>query len=336
MSPPQGSPTRPTCGEFLRELVSEDGAVKCAANILSVAIRASVLWALACVPVVSCSDASLNLVGDDAGREASAGRSPTPDAQGTTDGQGSESGTRSDARPDATMPSSGDAEVLADAEQQPRLLCSGKACACDNGVDDDEDQLVDGLDPECTGAFDDDEASFATGIPGGNKGACHDCFFDNNSGHADDGCQYHPDCLLGKTPDKASESACFACDVSAQCQETCLARTPNGCDCFGCCEVTRTDGTRVTVMLEEACSMDKIDDETACPRCLQSPDCHNPCGPCELCPGKRPQDLADSCGSGDEQRPGYTCDLGEQVCGESLPCPREYYCHLGCCLSAIL
>src|SRR5688572_6561790 len=42
-------------------------------------------------------------------------------------------------------------------------LCGGD-CVCDNGLDDDEDGLIDGLDPECTGPFDNDEGTFATGI----------------------------------------------------------------------------------------------------------------------------------------------------------------------------
>ena len=48
---------------------------------------------------------------------------------------------------------------------------------------DDDDDLADSADPECTGPLDDDEATFATGIPGDNMDECHqDCWFDGDSG----------------------------------------------------------------------------------------------------------------------------------------------------------
>jgi hypothetical protein len=87
---------------------------------------------------------------------------------------------------------------------------------------------------------------------------------------------------------------CFDCDVSAACVDFCRPRTPNGCDCFGCCTVTRDDGATVDVVLTSECSLDSLDDKTACPRCVPSTDCVNECGECELCPGET----------------GYDCQLG--------------------------
>ena len=59
---------------------------------------------------------------------------------------------------------------------QPSAHCNGKACACDDGEDNDADGLSDGLDPECTGAFDDDETSFGIGKPN-KQNQCRDCFW---------------------------------------------------------------------------------------------------------------------------------------------------------------
>jgi len=233
--------------------------------------------------------------------------------------------------------------------------------ACDNGIDDDGDGLIDGLDPECTGAFDNDEGSFATGIPGDNKDPkWQDCFFDGNSGSGDDGCRYPTSCLYGDTV--ADDPACA---VSQDCIAFCGARTPNGCDCFGCCTVQTADGS-VDIYTASSCSLDKIDDEAACPRCVKSIGCENPCGECELCPGKTVADLPASCtppdtgtggaggtggtggtGSagapdgtggtgGTPPPPAYTCDNGEQVCGPGLPaCPAGLYCEQGCCLVVV-
>ena len=44
------------------------------------------------------------------------------------------------------------------AREATTAYCGKRACSCDDGVDNDDDGLPDGLDPECTGAFDDDEA----------------------------------------------------------------------------------------------------------------------------------------------------------------------------------
>jgi hypothetical protein len=219
-----------------------------------------------------------------------------------------------------------------------RVVCpDGQPCACDNGIDDDGDGLVDGADPECTGPYDDDEGSFATGIPGDNVDFCQDCFFDGNSGMGDDGCAYHTDCLYGETPPGMGGADCFSCEVSDQCVNFCRARTPNGCDCFGCCEVQTDDGSSVNVYLTSSCSLDAIDDTDACPRCEQSPDCYNECGECELCPGRTIEDLPASCyDDPDGGTPMYTCDDGEQMCNETTRCPEGYYCQQGCCLVADL
>ncbi len=218
-----------------------------------------------------------------------------------------------------------------DAGPRQRAQCGGRACACDDGNDNDGDGLIDGLDPECTNPFDDDESSFATGAPAPPQSRCQDCFWDNNAGSGDDGCRYPTECLTGASPAKGS---CGSCDVSQQCIDACSPRAPNGCDCFGCCEVRRPDGSRVSVQLRETCSLQKLDDEQACPRCVQSTSCFNDCGACELCPGRTVLDLPAEC-TGSGGGPRYRCNAGQQVCSPELPCPAGWYCQLGCCLYAV-
>jgi hypothetical protein len=219
-------------------------------------------------------------------------------------------------------------------------LC-GDSCVCDNGIDDDMDGLIDGLDPECTGPLDNDEGSFATGIPGDNRDPkWQDCFFDGNSGAGDDDCRYHTDCITGdKEPDDPD------CALTDACIKFCAPRTPNGCDCFGCCSVTLPSGDSIDILTGTNCSLDTAEDANACPRCTKSETCGNTCGECELCPGKTVEDLPDTCipdtgtggaptgAGGGPGTPVYTCDDGEQVCGPDLPtCPLGRYCSLGCCL----
>lgn len=225
-------------------------------------------------------------------------------------------------------------------------LCGSSPCACNNGLDDDGDGKADGFDEECTGALDDDEGTFATGIPGDNSDAkWQDCFFDGNSGAGDDHCRYHADCLTGDKP--ASDPDCA---ISAECRDFCAARTPNGCDCFGCCTVQLDDSSSVSVFIGESCDLEHVGDPASCPRCTPSAACGNTCGECELCPGKSIEDLPASCsttpggtagsggsgGGGGGETPGYSCDAGQAVCSSTGDCPGGDYCSLGCCLAFVI
>jgi hypothetical protein len=208
---------------------------------------------------------------------------------------------------------------------------TGGSTQCTNGLDDDGDGLADGFDPECTGAADDDESSYATGQPGDNvDNVFQDCFFDGDSGHGNDGCMYRTGCLTGELPPEDPD-----CEISAMCLEFCFPGTPNGCDCFGCCEVTTPAGDVVTIRLDGTCDYENLDDTDACPRCTQSPDCTNDCGECELCPGRTEEDLPDSC-TPDGGMGGYECE-GGTTCGPGLtPCADDEYCYLGCCLPILI
>ena len=236
--------------------------------------------------------------------------------------------------------------------EQGQVLCGDRPCACSDGQDNDGDGLIDGFDPECTGPFDDDESSFATGIPGDNKGAAfQDCFFDGNSGGGDDGCRYPTGCLTGDISPSDRR-----CAVSDQCLNSCKPLLPNGCDCFGCCQIFKPDGSSVNVVIGTQCSMDKLDDPSVCQTCTQSTQCLNTCGECELCLGKTADMLPASCRAPIEPtpdmgatdmgatdmgatdmgapapNPGYTCDGGAQVCSGTLRCPVTDYCLQGCCV----
>jgi len=209
--------------------------------------------------------------------------------------------------------------------------CGKRACSCADGADNDGDGLTDGLDPECTGAFDDDETSFATGQPSKQQ-ACRDCYWDANNGSGDDGCRYPVECL--SDPSFVGRGSCSSCEVTSNCQTSCEARTPNGCDCFGCCGVAKPSGELIHIQLVDTCTLANADDTTACPRCTPSASCDNPCGRCELCLGKTLADLPADCRT--NSGPGYACDEGRDVCSSANPCPYGSYCHQGCCLVDLL
>jgi hypothetical protein len=236
---------------------------------------------------------------------------------------------------------------------------------CTDGQDNDGDGLTDARDPECTGAVDDDEGTYGTGIPGDNIDQCQDCFFDGDSGQGNDGCAYPTSCFSGVDPGGAAD--CFNCDVSTRCVDYCKPNTPNGCDCFGCCEVSLPGGGTKTVRLSATCSVATINDTTKCETCTQSTACVNKCETCELCLGKTtlpasctPTGAGGTPGGGGTSGAGGTpaggnqnaggastggtgnscptpaCPSGVQSCGVScLPdCPSTYFCLTGCCVRA--
>jgi hypothetical protein len=261
----------------------------------------------------ACRTEHANLVSDpDAGKHIARDAAVQPPA---------DAGTRAAAGSGSTTPQDAGPHIAS-------ANCDGLPCACDDGVDNDGDGFVDGLDPECTGSFDNDETTFGIGKPNKQSG-CRDCFWDDNSGSGDDGCRYASECLRGT--ELMGNGNC-TCQASDKCLDTCRPRTPNGCDCFGCCQVFGVDHT---IELNDTCTLERLDDPVACPPCVQNTVCFNPCGRCELCLGKRPSDLPADCkpkGSG----PAYACDEGERVCTSSAECAGASYCELGCCLVELL
>ncbi len=222
-----------------------------------------------------------------------------------------------------------------------------EGCACSDGMDNDGDGDIDSADPECTGPADNDEESLATGIPGDNRdNVFQDCFFDGDSGHGNDGCMRPTECFYDNdvAPDPGDEQ----CEVSSMCIETCGAAVPNGCDCFGCCTLQLDDGTTMNVSVSETCSTDNLE---GCEECAFDDSCANPCGRCELCPGRTIDELPADCGgttpdggtpdsgtpdSGTDGStppgPGYECEGGQTLCDATTGCSAGYVCMLGCCV----
>lgn len=210
------------------------------------------------------------------------------------------------------------------------VYCGAVPCSCSNGRDDDGDMLVDAFDPECTGPADDVEDSLAIGVHGESQDArCQDCFYDQNSGAGDDGCSRAREC---RTDPSGGGGACASCAVSPTCEARCAPLAPNGCDCFGCCTVFR-GGASVDVLLSSTCTIAKLDDAAACPRCIPAPDCLNPCGTCELCTGRSSADLPASCAAAGA--PGFTCDEAP-ICLGASDCAADAYCQQGCCVQLVL
>ena len=245
--------------------------------------------------------------------------------------------------PDAD-PSAPDAGPSHDARIPPGCV-PGATAQCNNCLDDDHDGLIDGDDPECTGAVDRDEGSFATGIPGDNKDARkQDCFFDGNSGGGQD-CAWHTCCLLDNPATQVNEcptdlrqgydpnDRAAACgDQSDSCIKSCAPLTPPGCDCFGCCTVCTGSACAdilINPAVAPACDYANLG---ACLSCIKNTDCTAaPCGgdTCVLCPGQSPSDLPESCGGQ------HSCPDGLTVCAGNSDCLASQFCTSGCCIDAV-
>ena len=223
--------------------------------------------------------------------------------------------------------------------------------ACGNCIDDDGDGKIDAEDSQCLGPCDDTEDSYYPSIPGQNIGSCRqDCYFDSGSGandqcfssfrcdphsvapaydpSGDDKCEYDPTANISGTNASCEE---LRADQSDMCGTSCGPLVPNGCDCFGCCELPAKSGKFVwigsTVNGEGSCNEASVDDPSACKPCEQMPSCANPCDECEICAG-RPTP-GDGCGGGDSQQ----CPTGKTACGlpGQAPCVPGEYCITGCC-----
>jgi len=222
--------------------------------------------------------------------------------------------------------------------------CRGKPYQCGNCSDDDGDGLVDALDPDCLGPCDDDELGLSTGLSGSQSAACkQDCYFDGDSGAGNDKCEWNHACdPLSVAPDypPSGEARCkfdanmgADCDAlqaaqSQTCLDACLPLVPNGCDCFGCCELPGGSGEFHFIGVgsgAQGCQRATLDDPLACPPCTQVKSCLNDCGKCETCVDKLPDP---SC------NPGSACPDGAAECGPQKPCEFGDYCVTGCCRRA--
>jgi hypothetical protein len=259
--------------------------------------------------------------------------------------------------------------------------CQGKLYQCGNCIDDDKDGLVDSQDPDCLGACQNNEAGFFGNIPGQNNAPCKsDCYWDQDTGSGNDKCEWDHECdPFQSMPPPAKTSPEIGCDYKPNtkfpggescadklasqapaCTTFCKPLTPNGCDCFGCCENPRYMVAPNAAQFVYAGSQnaqgqgtctgknDTLDDPTKCKACTPVPGCKNACGKCQLCFGKTT--LPPECFGVDGGVPGDggippipdggivgQCLNGEQPCG--LPgqavCPPGFYCVTGCCQDII-
>jgi hypothetical protein len=245
--------------------------------------------------------------------------------------------------------------------------CQGHIYQCGDLLDNDGDGLIDPQDPDCLGPCDNTEGSYYGGIPGQAGPACLvDCYFDQDSGSGNDDCHWNHQCDPHEAdPDYYPESqngvtceyntnantpgTSGSCDdiymtQSQACLDYCGPLTPNGCDCFGCCELPAGGGEYVWLGSDAdntktgSCTIADIDDPTKCQPCLPVAGCLNGCATCELCIGK--DELPPECGGGGAggdggsggSGGGQECN-GAQQCGLAgqAPCAAGYYCITGCC-----
>jgi hypothetical protein len=228
--------------------------------------------------------------------------------------------------------------------------CRGVVYACGDCADNDSDGVIDALDPECLGPCDNSEDSYFGRIPGQNTVGCRqDCYFDKNAGAGNDRCTWSHTCDPGSVaPDfPPSGDASCAYDESAKvqgrscedlrasqpetCLGTCLPLTPNGCDCFGCCELPARSGNFVWLGSDAgatengSCDHEHLADPEACAPCTPVRSCFNTCQGCEVCAGETAP--AEACAA-------TACDAGIEACGALAACPATFYCVTGCCVPA--
>ncbi|MDB4969456.1 MAG: hypothetical protein JWN44_5145 [Myxococcales bacterium] len=259
--------------------------------------------------------------------------------------------------------------------------CQGKVYQCGDCLDNDGDGLVDSMDPDCLGACQNNEQGFFGSIPGQNNAPCKaDCYWDQDTGSGNDDCYWDHSCDTfeqGPPPATSPELSCTYdpnthvggahvpsgqkdCDYllhnqSAACTKFCKPLTPNGCDCFGCCENPYDKGHfvyagSVNAAGQPTCTADPavLGDATKCKSCTPVVGCQNTCDHCEVCFGGAPLppdcfgDMAGQTPSTDmagqpPPPPPQQCPAGQVACGFAgqAPCDPGFYCVTGCCQQAI-
>jgi hypothetical protein len=299
----------------------------------------SCLWAAALLAALGCTEeVRLGDVLAAAGESSRAGASGAAGTSGATAGQPSEfpfggAGPNLDA---------GDTPPF-DAGPCVPVACGASYRRCGNCQDDDGDGAIDARDPDCLGPCDDSEAELGTGTASRVTGSCRtDCYFDRNSGSGNDGCSWSYDCdPRSVAPDffPTGSSMCEfdpsdrSCDPGAlsACEGSCLPLTPNGCDCFGCCELPAGSNSFIWLGAasdQKQCELATLADPSACKPCTPVPSCQNTCEECELCVGK--SSLPASCSPG----AGPACPAGTNSCDPNASggCGAFEYCITGCCI----
>jgi hypothetical protein len=332
----------------------------------SLSILSLVLASLAAIVPACDGDSTAGSAGSAGNNSGGSGASTsTAGSGGTSGGSG---GTSAGGSGGTGASNGGNGPVV-------EVACQNQTYQCGNTLDDDGDGLIDAYDPDCLGPCDNTEDGYYGGIPGQPGPACVvDCYWDSNSGAGNDECYWSHQCDPNEIDDPGHpepndkcpydtnvniSGTSSSCDELLQaqtdvCEKVCGPLTPNGCDCFGCCELPAGTGKFVWLGSEDeatgegSCKQEFIDDPNKCEPCIPVPSCYNGCGKCEVCVGK--PDVPPECneggaggggnggggnggggagGSGDQQ-----CEAGVQACGlpGQDPCPADYYCITGCCI----
>jgi hypothetical protein len=235
------------------------------------------------------------------------------------------------------------------------VACQGKLYECGDLIDNDMDGKLDSQDPDCLGPCDNTENSFYGGIPGQAGPACIvDCYFDQDSGAGNDDCHWNHACdpnevdpnyypepengtackydPMANTPGTGSSCAELDQMQSDACLNFCGPLTPNGCDCFGCCELPAGGGQYVFLGSidkttgQPSCKLADLADPDKCHPCKPVQACLNGCGTCELCIGK--DELPPECNDGTGGGGGAggaggdpLCALAERRCERTITYP---------------
>jgi hypothetical protein len=251
--------------------------------------------------------------------------------------------------------------------------CQNHVYQCGDCMDNDGDGRIDADDPDCLGPCDNSEDSLSPKIPGGNNAPCKaDCFFDQDTGSGNDQCYWDhacdphevapnfdpegPQCRYDPGTKVGGGLNCTTANQrqSDQCLSFCGPLTPNGCDCFGCCDIPDPKMPNKThrVWLGSrdqsgvpSCSIADVADPKKCRPCQKVAACDKPCERCKLCIGKDtiPPDCFHGGGGGMDGGMGggpdggggapWTCSNGAPPCGlPGLSCPALWYCVTGCCV----
>jgi hypothetical protein len=209
--------------------------------------------------------------------------------------------------------------------------CTPGNTQCTDCTDNDGDGSIDAWDYECMGFYDDDESLFSHGIPDTLRGCQWDCFFDGDGGSGNDHCSWSAQCDPQSpfAPTCPYDAAVSCPTVGPACVSSCLPVTPNGCDCFGCCDHPAGDGTTLQILVAAStCNQEGALDPALCPPCTRNEACWNPCEPCEYCLGKH--ELPPECGAVAAPCPG-----GAPACAPGVACPPAMYCVTGCCIEPV-
>lgn len=246
----------------------------------------------------------------------------------------------------------------------PVVTVGGNTPLCGDCIDNDNDGLFDSEDPYCLGPYDNKESdeNLGTGVGGETGENCKaDCYFDWGNGSGNDTCTWNHGCdvlaylpLDPEDPEGRHSGPMANCSYTTSqyenfcrpledysqtdlCLDVCEPLTPNGCDCFGCCDVAGVEG-HVFLGTEDGdlggnCTLDT---PWFCASCTPQLSCYNELGECELGIGMTLEDLYKAQPHCEEED---RCpDEGVQPCGEEGDdvCPDNSYCITGCCVEIIV